>query len=366
MSEPDRGRPTPDTTTRPSPERLAEAIDLLAGANAEATYRAMLSLVRTGHDEILQTLPFNPSLEFHDPRCVKVDPEPQGLDTIALYARAAFPHFDRVLLDPIDDSRYDHLLNHLQSLLFVENANVAVVTNHGQVIDIALVMAALYMSLCREDRTFSVLDRSVDLADLAPRSNVLVSRMVTTRQALGVPAMQVLQVATRTFLTIPQTASRRRARLDRELVRANNVVMRHELDQQLAEGGQILLMAASGSQDVTLAAGLIQRARESWLHRRGEEPPENGTLHLQPLYDGTMTLMETCDYVLPIAMSLDPGAPCCVLGQMTKITERDDCHRVMEWIAAAHEDETGIPTVYHWHEDDLLTQVRVIAESLRR
>jgi hypothetical protein len=65
-------------------------------------------------------------------------------------------------------------------------------------------------------------------------------------------------------------------------------------------------------------------------------------------------------------MSLDPATPCCVLGQMTRITERDDCHRVMEWIATAHETETGIPTVYHWNEDDLLTQVRAIAESLRR
>ena len=51
---------------------------------------------------------------------------------------------------------------------------------------------------------------------------------------------------------------------------------------------------------------------------------------------------------------------------MTRLTERDDCHRVMDWIAHAHQDATGVPTIYHWHEDDLLTQVRSLAESLRR
>ena len=58
------------------------------------------------------------------------------------------------------------------------------------------------------------------------------------------------------------------------MVRANNVVMRHELDQQMAKGGQMLAMAASGSQDLSLAAGLIKKARNAWLKRRGEEPPE--------------------------------------------------------------------------------------------
>jgi hypothetical protein len=150
------------------------------------------------------------------------------------------------------------------------------------------------------------------------------------------------------------------------MVRANNVVMRHALDRQMATGGQMLAMAASGSQDLSLAAGLIKKARNSWLKRRGEEPPEEPTLHLQPLYDGTMKLMEACDYVLPVAISLDPASPCCVLGEMTRLAERDDCHRVMDWIARAHQDATGVPTIYHWHEDDLLTQVRSLAESFRR
>ncbi len=368
IEEPAAPEPATSSTTRSAPsDRLSEAIELLAAADPEATYKSLLQLSRPSHGEILQALPYTKALEFHDPRCVKVDPTPSGLDTVELYARAAFPEFDSVLLDSFNSPRNDHLLNNVRHLLFSEGENVALVTNHGQIIDIGLVIGALLSAMCSPGRTFGVLGARVPMEELAERINILVSRMVVTRQAFGVPAMQVLQTGSRSFLSIPQTASRRRARLDPAMVKANNVLMRHELDLQLAKGGQMLAMAASGSQDLSLAAGLMKKARTAWLKRRGEEPPEETrTLHLQPLYDGTITLMLSCRYVLPVAISMDPSAPACELGQLTRLREKDDCHRVMDWIAEAHQEATGVPTIYHWHEDDLLTQVRGIAESLRR
>jgi len=350
----------------PPVDPLEESRALLAAVDPEDTYKSLLGLSRSGHGDLLQALPYNRALEFHDPTCVVVEPDPTGLEPVELYTHAAFPDFDRILLQPFRDPRNEHLFNHLRHALFTEQQNVALVTNHGQVIDIALVLGAFLMTMCEPGRTYGALGATVDLADMASRTNVLVSRMVATRQALGVPAMQVLQIGARTFLSIPQTPSRRRARLDPTMVRANNVVMRHELDTQMAKGGQLLAMAASGSQDLSLAAGLVRKARDAWLKRRGEEPPEESTLHLQPLYDGTINLMAACDYVLPLAISLDPAAPACVLGEMTKVGERQDCHRVMDWIAAAHEQATGVHTIYHWNEDDLLSQVRGLTESFRR
>jgi hypothetical protein len=365
-SRSDKIRPDKAKPEVPTQDPLVAARERLEAADPEATYKSLLSLVRTDHADVLSTFEYNPALVFHDPQCVKVEPDPSGLETVDLYAHAAFPEFDRVLAEPFADPRNDHLFNSLRNLLFNENQNVAMVTNHGQIIDIALVIGAMLLSVCAADRTFGVLDERVELDDLADRTNVLVSRMVATQGAFGVPAIQVLQIGARTFLSIPQTASRKRAKLDPEITRANNIVMRHELDQQMARGGQLLAMAASGSQDLSLAAGLMKKARNAWLKRRGEEPPEESTLHLQPLYDGTIKLMAACDYVLPVAISMDPAKPCCVLGEMTRLHEPDDCHRVMDWIAQAHQDATGVPTVYHWQEDDLLSQVRTLAESLRR
>ena len=336
---------------------MEAARDLLASTDAQSYYRMLTSLVRPSHSSVLQELPYTPALPFHDPACVVVEPEPTNIETLELYARAAYPGFDRVLAPAFADPAIDHLLTALYHLLVIEGENVAMVTNHGQIIDIALVIGALQSALMAPDRSFGVLGQRTTLEEMADRCNVLVSRMVTTRQAFNVPALQVLQSGTRTYLTVPQTQSRRRSKLDPELARANNIVMRHELDERLAGGGQLLAMAASGSQDLMLPK-LMLKARAAWRQRRGEDPGETTTLHLQPLYDGTVTLMRSCKYVLPIAISLDPAMPACVIGGLTQVREKDDCHRIMDWIALAHQEATGVPTIYHWHEDDLLTQVR--------
>ena len=336
---------------------VESARDLLASTDAQSYYKMLTSLVRPSHSSLLQELPYTPALSFHDPACVVVEPEPTNVEALELYARAAYPDFDRVLAPAFADPALDHLLTALYHLLAIEGENVAMVTNHGQIIDIALVIGALQSALLAPDRSFGVLGQRTTLEEMADRCNVLVSRMVTTRQAFNVPALQVLQSGTRTYLTVPQTQSRRRSKLDPELARANNIVMRHELDERLAGGGQLLAMAASGSQDLMLPK-LMLKARAAWRQRRGEDPGETTTLHLQPLYDGTVTLMRSCKYVLPIAISLDPAMPACVIGGLTQVREKDDCHRIMDWIALAHQEATGVPTIYHWHEDDLLTQVR--------
>jgi hypothetical protein len=336
-----------------------EAREILSDADPAAYFRMLSGLVRASHSSVLQALPYTPALSYHDPACVVVDPEPTSIDTIELYARAAYPDFDKVLRAAFVDPAQDGLLTSLYHLLVTEGENVALVTNHGQIIDIALVIAGLQSALLSPERSFGVLGERTTLEVLADRFNVLVSRMITTRQAFNVPAIQVLQSASRIFLSVPQTANRRRAKLEAAMVRANNVLMRSELDQRLSLGGQLLAMAASGSQDLTIP-GLMQKARAAWRQRRGDDPGEAPTLHLQPLYDGTISLMQSCRYVLPIAICLDASTPACVIGGLTRLTEKDDCHRIMDWIALAHQEATGIPTIYHWHEDDLLTQVRTL------
>lgn len=350
--DPPPGAPAADHRTT-----VEQARELLAATDPVAYYRMLTSLVRPSHSSILQELAYSPSLPFHDPSQVVVDPAPTNVETMELYAKAAYPDFDKVLTPAFNDPRNDHLLTSLYHLLFDEGENVALVTNHGQIIDIALVVAALQSALMAPQRTFGVLGERTTLDQTADRCNVLVSRMVATRQTFNVPALQVLQSGTRVYLTVPQTASRRRSKLDGDLARANNLVMRHELDQRLSGGGQLLAMAASGSQDLMLPK-LMQKARATWRQRRGDDPGEATTLHLQPLYDGTISLMRSCRYVLPVAISLDPATPACVIGGLTLVRENDDCHRIMDWIALSHQEATGVPTIYHWHEDDLLTQVR--------
>jgi hypothetical protein len=48
---------------------------------------------------------------------------------------------------------------------------------------------------------------------------------------------------------------------------------------------------------------------------------------------------------------------------MTRVRTAEDCHAVMEWVAAAHQERTGVTTIYHHHEDPLLVQVRDVLRS---
>jgi hypothetical protein len=347
-----------DNDETAAPLSLEEAAAVLAAADPALTYKSISSLARAGHGSLLQPLPFDDSLPYHHPDCVVVEPETKGLDTAHVYARAAYPEFDHVLLAPFCAPAAAPLLGDLFHRITEEGSNVAVVTNHGQIHDIAVVFAALVVAMCRDSQTYGVLGEHLTLDELAPRANVLVSRMVATRQVFDLPAISLLQTAFRTYLSVPQTASRRRAKLDPQYVKASNLLMRHDLHERLAGGGQLLAMAASGSQDLSLAANLAHRVRATWRQRRGEDPGPGHTLHLQPLYDGTIRLMLDCRYVLPLAISLEAHHPACVIGSITQVRESDDCHRIMDWIAASHEAATDVPTIYHRHEDALLTQVR--------
>jgi len=351
----DRIRRTPSV---PAALSYDEAVEVLVDCNPEEFYDSIVALARPSHGELLQAMPYSADLPFHNPGCIMVEPEPADVETVRLYARGSFPNFDKVLMSVFDAPKHDHLWNEVYLRLMHGGSNIALVTNHGQIVDIAVVLGGVVCAMCRKDRRYGVLGNQAHLDELAPRLNLLVSRMVATRQAFGVPGVSVLSTFCRTFLSIPQTVSRRRAKLDPNLTRASNIVMRKHLADQLAQGGQLLAMAASGSQDLSLAAGLAHRVRAAWRARQGEERDEGESLHLQPLQKGTMSMMIACEYVLPVSVSFDPAHPCAVLGQLTAVSDEDDCHRVMEWIAGAHERETGIASVYHRHEDDLLSQVR--------
>ena len=364
-------QPSPDKPaepgTFPEPERPDDPIEAaratLAAADPVTYYRSMAALARSTHGALLQPLDYSPKYPFHDPATVSYGPDPSTRDTMRLYANAAYPDFDKILVAAFRRPENTHLINELFHRLTVDHSNVALVTNHGEIVDIALVLAALVLALTDPERSVGVLGEHGSLPEIAPRCNVLVSRMVTTRSVFSLPAVEVISTMCRSWFSVPQTQSRRRARLDPELVRANNLLMRHGLDETLEGGGQLVAMAASGSQDLSLAANLVQRVRTTWRHRRGVEPENAPSLHLQPLYDGTINLMLKCRYVLPLAISLDPAHPACEIGTMTVVREPDDCHTVMDWIAHAHQQATGITTIYHRHEDDLLTQVRDVLRS---
>ena len=335
----------------------------LAAADSEAFFKSVAGLARNGHGELLKVMDYKPDLPFHQADVISVQPAPETTATLHLYGQAAYPKFDKHLVAAFQAPKFDHLLASVHHALVHGNANIALITNHGEIIDIALVLGALTIAMCEQPRQYGVLGETIELADLVDRSNLLVSKMVATTEVFGIPTADVLSRFCRTYFSVPQTASRRRAKLDPDLAKATNALMRSELHARLGKGGQMLSMAASGSQDLKLAANLVNRLRHTWRQRRGVEPENAPSLHLQPLYAGTIRLMLECRYVLPVSVSMNPAHPICEIGGLTSVQTEDDCHGIMEWIAATHERETGVNTVYHRVEDDLLSQVRAFRRN---
>ncbi|MGB3156053.1 MAG: hypothetical protein WBB09_00530 [Candidatus Microthrix parvicella] len=336
------------------PEAWARA--LLQAEDPKEYFDTVSGLARVDQSSVLSPLEFDPDVPFHHPQATYVDPEPQGIETVKLYARTASPIFDTQIAAPFANPMRADMIADIYQRLMLDGRNLALITNHGDIVDIAVVLAGLTTAMC-DGRTYGVLEEELAQEDLAEHFNIMVSRMVTTRQAFGIPALSVVANMARTFLSLPQTHSRRRARIDPELVRASNMLMRADLSRYLAQGGQLLAMAASGSQDLSLAANFAARVRNAWQGFRGEDH-EGPSMHLQPLYPGTMKIMLECQDVLPLAVCMDPKNPTTQLGSITRVRTEDDCHRVMDWIAAAHQRGTGITTVYHDAEDDLLTNIR--------
>jgi hypothetical protein len=83
LGRPELGSPEIPGLSAMSSTEQAQAI--LEDADPVAYYRMLNGLVRSSHSSLLQALPYTPSLEFHNPTCVVVEPEPSNIETVGLY-----------------------------------------------------------------------------------------------------------------------------------------------------------------------------------------------------------------------------------------------------------------------------------------
>ena len=269
------------------------ARDLLASTDAQSYYRMLTSLVRPSHSSVLQELPYTPASPFHDPACVVVELEPTNVETLEVYARARRTPLDRVLAPAFVDPAID------QSCLTALSrpARHRGVQRRGG-------------DEPRSDHRHRVGDGGDESTPVRAGShvrragthdhgggdrgsvNVLVSRMVVNPAGLqrsGAAGPAVGDPDLPDGAPDPESTSLEARPGARG--RANNKVMRHEFDVRLSDGGQLLAMAASGSQDLSLprvdaegACGVAPATRRGPVRER---PP----CTCSPCTTGRCTLM---------------------------------------------------------------------------
>lgn len=217
--------------------------------------------------------------------------------------------------------------------------NVAVITNHGEIYDIAIILTALRVALAKNAN-----DNKEEPIE-TNRFNLIVHRMISQ---LGVaskedsetiaPALGILQLLRETYLSFPRTENAKKAHIPAELVKKCNDLMLDKLNEKMSGGGQILAFAPSGSKD------------ESIRDRLGR------MLHvIKPVNAGTYRLMQAPNTkILAVGVALNSkDGPRCSMSELTTCSNDKDCEDLLETIAKRHTSLTGIITHYAHSQEDL-------------
>jgi hypothetical protein len=217
--------------------------------------------------------------------------------------------------------------------------NIIVVTNHGEIYDIAVILASLRVALGRH------LQDNAEQPLSADRFNIIVHRMISQ---IGLPdehdpnntapALSILQLIGETYLSFPRTENAKKARIPHALDKTCTELMLSKLSNKMSQGGQVLAFAPSGSKD------------ESLRDRFGKSRKV-----IKPVNSGTHRLMrQEKTWVLGVGVALDQkdGAACSI-SDLVQCNTDEECHQLLESIADRHTLLTGIKTFYARKQADL-------------
>jgi|GEM_PF-2087880 len=240
----------------------------------------------------------------------------------------------------ITDSFYDNkgLMDSIQGKLEARE-NIVVVTNHGEIYDIAIILASLRLALSKH-----AVDQEREPMH-ANHYNLIVHRMISQ---LGIadernpenvaPALSILQLVGETFLSFPRTENAKKAHIPPALDKICTENMLYALHEKMSEGSQILAFAPSGSKD------------ESILDRFGKKRNV-----IKPVNRGTYKLMQQPNTsILGVGVALDHhDGPVCSMTELTVCDNDEACHDLLDSIAERHSKLTGIKTLYARKQADL-------------
>lgn len=227
-------------------------------------------------DGRLEVLPYDPhTYKGQDGFYVPGQPSHHSLvDLVAQQAQERYAELYEQLEESEDKTGRVAMIGRLLE----DDKSVQVITNHGDLIDVAVAHAALYSMLQKQG--------------YPAKTGIIISKMVAfLAYKLGddpTPCTDALQILeTETYLSYPKSDSAKKHLKNRFLateVDKHNKAMRKRVVHQLGEGGLLLAMAASGSTDKPTP----EDPATTVMHRVGE---------------GTARLLQTeHTYVVPMAI----------------------------------------------------------------
>lgn len=244
-----------------------------------------------------------------------VEGDPQHAATIEYIAKTAdarFPRYIESLQNPENKTTVRTAGEIIKS-----GGNVILLTNHGNLIDIALAMAGNYC----------VMDRS----GYRPKTGIIISKTISRvgyvldKEAPPVPATDVLKLLCNDiYLSFPRTESMMKSRIANFLsddVSSHNRRLRKNIAGRLETGGYMLAVAGSGATDK-------------------QDPADPDTIRMGRVSDGMIDMMKTkkdskkTTLVLPMAVWLNgEEAVYDFCGGLQAVTHEEEAHGLMQQIA---------------------------------
>ncbi len=309
--------------------------------------QARQASAHTGKHSPFSPLPFNPrDLEngksdgfpgqLLDDYCIEPDLTP-GMEPFIEMQGEEFQEGFTNIIDSFYNNK-DLMVNIYEKL--GQGDNVVVITNHGEIYDIAVIQAALRVALTRD----AIDNNQTPLT--ADRYNLIVHRMISqlgvpdknNPENVPAPALSILRLVGQTYLSFARTENSKKAQIPPALDKKCNELMLESLGNRMAQGGQILSFAPSGSKDES-----IRDRFGKWLKV------------IKPVNAGTYRLMrQDKAWILAVGVALDQeGGPACSISELTKCETDEECHQLLESIAERHARLTGIKTFYARKQADL-------------
>lgn len=201
----------------------------------------------------MHVLPYDPS-KYPGQEGISVKGDPKPLAIVDSIAEIAHPRYHELRSLLVQNETETNRVSMMGELL-VGGANVVMITNHGDLIDIAIAQAAVYSVL--ESLGYQIHDSNKKDHGYDIQTGIIISKMIAfLAYKLGddfAPCTDVLTLLeNETYLSYPRTESTKKHLKDRlrpDEIKRHNRDMRNDVIKKLKHGSLFLGLAASGTTD---------------------------------------------------------------------------------------------------------------------
>lgn len=241
-----------------------------------------------------------------------IDSRPSTLEDIVGTSTLAERHYPTMLESLNKSEEISSDMSHLGEDLS-SGQNIIVITNHGEIKDIAIVLAAYYAGIKQAGQKN---DREYEFSN-----NILLSKMIAYLDVplIGQPAVDVLgKMCDKQYFSFPKTDTIKNSKISPSLVDAYNWSLRELIKLRLHGGGNLFAIAPSGTVDKPL------------------DPDNPNSLSMAPIGKGTAKILTAPNTkVLPVATWLQDDTPVFEpLGIPRSLESEEDVHAAMSDIAS--------------------------------